>query len=286
MWPWSAGFGFVLMMLCLGHIYSFREKCFFPRHASTRFARNVNMAVRDYSPPNVESIQRLGADAVGTGCLLIAPKHEYNHFLMEQVVLLYEADENGYRGVILERPTAFTVDEMVPGLDSFEENYLFTGGEDGGRTVIMVHPHGEPLRDDSTKKKNNDLAPDQSVKFKTVIGDAKPIGSGLFVGGVEEAKKAVGKGLLPAEDFKFFFNHVRLSQPELNAMLDDGGWRAIRLHDGEAPKCVLTNGNSDLWRILRRRLGEDPVNLSGDDESDDGDNNEAKELIIEMDKNQ
>ena len=28
------------------------------------------------------------------------------------------------------------------------------------------------------------------------------------------------------------------------------------------------------------------MNLSGDDESDDGDNNEAKELIIEMDKNQ
>ena len=117
-------------------------------------------------------MELLSAGAVEAGTLMVAPKHEYNHFLMEQAVLVYEADETGYRGVILEMPTAFTVDEMVPGLDDFDGNYLFTGGEDGGRSVIMVH-HGEELAADGQKKKSSDAA-DAAVKFNTTIITACP----------------------------------------------------------------------------------------------------------------
>jgi hypothetical protein len=238
-------------------------------------------AIRDYSEPELSSMELLSAGAVEAGTLMVAPKHEYNHFLMEQAVLVYEADETGYRGVILEMPTAFTVDEMVPGLDDFDGNYLFTGGEDGGRSVIMVHPHGEELAADGQKKKSSDAA-DAAVKFNTTIANCMPIGGGLFVGGVEEAKAAVAKGLLPAGDFKFFFNHVRWSTQEVPPMLEEGGWRAVKLPDSETPKFVLRNGDHDLWRAMQRELG---VHFEDDGETNwDEEAGEPKEVTINMER--
>ena len=283
-----SGARFLLVFLaCLQPTKGFLPRAF-PR-ASPRLATAPApfpvLAVRDYREPDLDSLIVLGSDSVGTGCLLIAPKHEYNHFLMEQVVLLYESDETGYRGVILERPTAFTVDEMVPGMDDFNVNYLFTGGEDGGRTVIMVHPHGEDVDGEVAE------AEDEQVKYGTTIENSRALGSGLFVGGVEEAKAAVTQGLLPAEDFKFFFNHVRLSPLEVGAMIEGGGWRAVRLPNTETPKLVLRNGDFGLWRTLRKRLGEAVHDYY--DEDEEGAQGEAaadqepekKELTIEMDYN-
>lgn len=49
-------------------------------------------------------------DGVEPGCLLVAPKHEYDHFRMKSVVLLYAFDpEAGATGVILDKATAYTV---------------------------------------------------------------------------------------------------------------------------------------------------------------------------------
>jgi len=168
-------------------------------------------------------------NGVSSGCLLIAPEHEYNHFLMEQVVLMYDEQAGTSRGVILERPTAFTMDEMVPGFDEFDSNLMFTGGEDGGKSVVMIHAEGD-------------------------LEGARPIGSGLFVGGVAAAREAIARGANQATDFKFFFNHVAWTDRDIEGMLDGGGWRAVRVPEESLADIALQNAETGLWNALSRSL--------------------------------
>lgn len=155
-----------------------------------------------------------------------------------QVVLLYEHFEDGGNsyGVILERPTAFNVPEMIPGLDEFADNYLFTGGEDGqDSAVLMLHTQAD-------------------------LPGARAVGGsgGLMVGGVQAARAAVAAGDLPSTAFKFFFGRVTLSPLDLKGMLKDGGWRCVTLADSAAiPSAVLKNQiTAPLWESLRRRLAK------------------------------
>ena len=155
-----------------------------------------------------------------------------------QVVLLYEHTEGGgnSHGVILERPTAFNVPEMIPGLDEFADNYLFTGGEDGQNSaVLMLHAQAD-------------------------LPGARAVGGpgGLMVGGVQAARAAVAAGELPPTAFKFFFGRVTLTPQDLNGMLKGGGWRCVALADSDAlPVAVLKNQiTAPLWETLRRRLAK------------------------------
>jgi hypothetical protein len=154
------------------------------------------------------------------------------------VVLLYEQVEGSTtsHGVLLERPTAFNVPEMIPGLDEFSENYLFTGGEDGqGSAVLMLHAQAD-------------------------LPGARAVGGsgGLMVGGVHAARLAVAEGRLPPTAFKFFFGRVTLTALDLEGMLHGGGWRCVALADpADTPAAVLKNQvTAPLWETLRRRLAK------------------------------
>ena len=76
-----------------------------------------------------------GDDAIiRPGVVLVAPKHEYDHFLMKSAVFVYAIglDENEdmvIRGVIIDHPTAFTISEMSPNvMGSLSENLMFRAG--------------------------------------------------------------------------------------------------------------------------------------------------------------
>ena len=91
----------------------------------------------------------------------------------------------------------------------------------------------------------------------------------------------MAKGLLPAR-LKFFFNHVRWSTQEVPPMLEEGGWRAVKLPDSETPKFVLRNGDHDLWRAMQRELG---VHFEDDGETNwDEEAGEPKEVTINMER--
>ena len=57
---------------------------------------------------------------VRTGCVLVAPVHEYHHYYRKAAIFIHamgEDDDKGgvyvVRGVILDHPTPFTVGEMI-----------------------------------------------------------------------------------------------------------------------------------------------------------------------------
>ena len=77
------------------------------------------------------------------GVVLIAPRHEYHHFLMKAAVFIYAIGINDYgehvtRGVIIDHPTAFTMGEMSAGsvVGVLGNNILFQGGEQGMLSLL------------------------------------------------------------------------------------------------------------------------------------------------------
>mmetsp|Transcript_14607 Transcript_14607/g.27466 ORF Transcript_14607/g.27466 Transcript_14607/m.27466 type:complete len:203 (-) Transcript_14607:62-670(-) len=98
------------------------------------------------------SIRFLGKGEEATihpGVVLVAPTHEYNHFLLRSVVFIYAMGFNQYeefvtRGVIIDHPTAFTIGEMTGGSVSgkLASNVLFQGGDAGNDSVMLLHCHG------------------------------------------------------------------------------------------------------------------------------------------------
>ncbi|GAB5032631.1 duf179-domain-containing protein, partial [Nannochloropsis oceanica] len=100
------------------------------------------------------------------GCLLVAKPWEYNHFTSKSCLFLYKYDpETGSRGVVLERPTAFTLSELAPPFSSsvFSNHTVFLGGEQGGDMAVLLHPYGQ-------------------------IPGARSVGGGLFYGGLKGAE--------------------------------------------------------------------------------------------------
>lgn len=96
-------------------------------------------------------------------------------------------------------------------------------------TVVMLHP------------------------FEQLEG-AKLVGHGLYLGGIAAAKQAVADGSIPAESFKFFFNHLRMTSVDLQNMLGGGGWMALMLPGDEHAAVSLKNSDDEVWRSLSSRV--------------------------------
>lgn len=199
------------------------------------------------SSSSATSIRFLGRGEDATirpGVVLVAPSHEYNHFLLKSAVFIYAMGFNQYeefvtRGVIIDHPTAFTIGEMTGGSVSgkLASNVLFQGGDAGNDTVMLLHCHGDS---------------DSGIQCGEMIGN-----SGIYQGGLLDAMKLVDEGRLNEEGFKFFFNHVEFSEKELEAMLtgvdsDGDAWASM-----EVSSSVLLNNDfqrGDAWSFLRNQM--------------------------------
>jgi len=176
------------------------------------------------------------------GVVLVAPTHEYDHFLMKSAVYIYAIglDENEnmiIRGVVLDHPTAFMIGEMSPNvMGSLADNRLFRGGYDGSDTAMMLHSAG---------------GPDGPIKSDAMIGASE-----IFEGGIVSAMESVDAGLIKAEQCKFFFNFMQFTQMELDNMFagsEDGDeWVSLEV----PPEYVLNSDYSrgGLWYKLRNNI--------------------------------
>jgi len=200
---------------------------------------NIN---RDEVPLDIQK-----SEFMGRGCILLAQPGEFSHFLIKGSVFITEHNDKGSVGVILERPTAFTMGETSPNIGLFEGNTLFMGGGDGGDTAIMLGRF--------------DLG-----------GTCKYIGSGIYLGGtygfeatvkglsyliffnvlgISEARNLIKAGTATPKDFKFFFNNVIWNPGELEKELQEGRWDVVTV----PPKYVLSqDARAGLWNIARRKL--------------------------------
>lgn len=163
----------------------------------------------------------------GPGCVLLAQATDSSHFFVRASVFIFQhSEEKGSRGVILERPTAFTMGESSPGIGVFEGNTLYMGGDDGSDTAVMLG------------------------KFE-LAGACKYVGAGIYIGGVKAATDLVKEGGAVPKDFKFFFNTAEWGPGVLEKEIQSGRWDVVQV----PPEDILCQDNGmSLWNKARNKL--------------------------------
>ena len=171
--------------------------------------------VQQHSKPllmNNNDVEIKAIPFCGAGAVLIAHPLENSHYMKGATIFIYDCTDNKASGVILDKSTAFVMGEMAPGIEPFESNPLFTGGEDGDDTAIMLHSY--------------DLG-----------GYSRPAGnSGIYVGGMKEAKTLVknnnngddGSSPHPL-DFKFLFKSSIWEITDLENEINSNRFKCVSL---------------------------------------------------------
>ena len=196
-----------------------------------------------------------GQDAiVRPGCVLLAPKHEFHHFYRQSAIFIYGMGEapdhsNDYliRGLIIDHPTPFTLEEMMDhnpriAQNPLGQNFLFRGGDKGQEGVILLH-------------NQHAIFADNAEEYQ--IGQ-----SGIYQGGWQGAMEMLESPPDAQandgshEQFKAFFNYCEFTEKELEDLLDseeDGdAWVSLEV----PPEFVLDQDwdRGDAWRRLRNTV--------------------------------
>lgn len=199
-----------------------------PSLKSSRRDRSILRNVAEhlsYSSNDIPTFVR-PAKFTGSGCVLVAQPGEFDHFLHKSVILIYNhSPQHGSVGVILDRPSPFTVDGAIPGFPEFRSNRLFLGGNDGSDTATIIHRHD--------------------------IDMSRYLGYGLFLGGLKQAAELVATRQLLASDFKFIFNNVEWGKDRLEKEIAEKRWDVCQL-----PVDWITSQSTEgrLWEQCREEL--------------------------------
>ena len=167
---------------------------------------------------------------IGSGTVLVASPYEFSSIFKESCVLIYDCTTERASGVLIQSPTAFVMGEMTPGdIKPFDANPLFTGGDGGDDTAIMIGKY--------------DLG-----------GYSKPVGnSGLYVGGLREAKAYVNdktRNIHPL-DFKFFYKSCEWTIRQLDNELSNGLWKCVTLPTEDI---LVQNSEYSVYNKVRNGL--------------------------------
>ena len=236
----------------------------------SQFALQQHQASQDEETSSGYRFLGRGKDAiVRLGCVLVSPAEEFHHFLRESAVFIYSMgydvnDVYVIRGVIIDHPTPFTMDEMIAqnelpptslnddidnisddadeSVSSFSvlRNPIFRGGDLGdGASVAMFHS-------DTELANSCDLP---------MIGT-----SGIYQGGLESALQSSSSpstSNLDPNRCKFFFHYMEFTEMELENLLNDpqgdgDSWSSI-----EVPTDVILESDYDrgeAWARLRNKI--------------------------------
>lgn len=81
-------------------------------------------------------------------------------------------------------------------------------------------------------------------------GGAKYIGSGIYLGGLKQARELVESRQAHPRDFKFVFNYTVWPKGALEAEIAQGKWDVIQC----PPDMLIKQEGDSLWSRCRRKL--------------------------------
>lgn len=168
------------------------------------------------------------------GTLLIAPPMMHDPNFRRTVVLLCEHGPEGSFGLVLNRPLAISLHEVMNGV-SQKETSVAMGGPVQPDTLHFIHSHGE------------------------IIPKTIPLLDGVFWGGDFELLKAlVETGQTSPRDLRFFLGYAGWAAGQLQEEIDAGGWILARADAAS----IFSTDPTHLWRTALRRLGGEYALLS------------------------
>lgn len=167
------------------------------------------------------------------GVLLIAEPPMADPNFRRTVILLCEHTLEGSFGLVLNRPTEFSLSQAAAEALPFDAD-LWMGGPVQPETLHYLHPYGD-------------------------LDGALPVHDGVYWGGdFEEVRSGVAAGWLDATRFRFFVGYSGWGAGQLDAEVDDGAWIVL---DGAA-EMVFADSDDALWRQVLRQLGGEYAILS------------------------
>ena len=165
------------------------------------------------------------------GMLLVATPALLDPNFADTVVLLLDVDEQGALGVVLNRPSAVQVDEVLDGWGDVvtEPEVLFQGGPVGPQGALAVAALTRP--------------DDVPVGFRVVDGV-------LGLVDLDTPVELLRGGL---RRLRIFAGYAGWGADQLRAEIEEGSWYVVPAEPGD----VFRPDSADLWRdVLRRQPGE------------------------------
>ncbi|CAD7701139.1 unnamed protein product [Ostreobium quekettii] len=162
-------------------------------------------------------------------------------YFSQAVIFIFTHSESGSAGLILNRPTEFTLgkvagaEEMCP---EFAESQLRLGGDVGKSTLNILHSYGE-------------------------LEGAIEIVNGIYLGGFEAARRAVREGNAQGKDFTWFMHHAGWGPGQLENECSSGVWFTAAA--GRDLILQPRDGNdapADMWHEVLQLMGGEYSELS------------------------
>eukprot|EP01031_Cornospumella_fuschlensis_P027759 gene27759-33527_t len=168
----------LVVLMCFNAAFGLKSMLTCYRRHSRLFGSNIFLNKDTFVPDQITSVP-----FTGKGCVLLSQPNEYDHWLSKAAILIYEHNDQGSKGLILDKPSPMTMGSSSPSIGVFESNTLFMGGKSGSDTAVMIHA--------------------KNLGFKS-----RPLGYGMYIGGLKAATDMVERFEAHPRDFKFIFNNV------------------------------------------------------------------------------
>lgn len=166
---------------------------------------------------------------VQPGTLLVAHPMLADANFRRSVVLICEHGPDGSFGLILNKPLALELSEVVDDLDS--KLAVSLGGPVDPNTLHYVHRHGDLLL------------------------NSVPVTEDIYWGGDFDITKAlITSDESYADAVRFFLGYSGWEAGQLEAEIEEGGWILTTVED---PALVFPADAEQLWRTVLRRMGGD-----------------------------
>jgi putative transcriptional regulator len=162
------------------------------------------------------------------GTILIAqPSSDPEIIFNRSVILLADHNHDGSVGFILNKPLKYTVEDLVPSIES--DFKIYNGGPVEQDNLYFIHN-----------------VPDQ-------IENSIEISDGIFWGGnFETAKNLINNKTITSDNIRFFLGYSGWVANQLESELILKSWI---LTENSQKKNVIGKNHSDLWKEKMMELG-------------------------------
>lgn len=165
------------------------------------------------------------------GSLLVAKPTVEDFCFKRSVTVLVDHDEEGSMGVMVNKPTRFTLNEIMPDLECNAQIPLYLGGPVGTNQLFFVHTLG-----------------------KEAIPDSEQLAPGLFFGGNFDLMKLfLANGHDINEKVKFMVGYSGWTSGQLDNEVNRHDWAVLK---GDIAQLVMSDDNETIWHKAVARFGD------------------------------
>lgn len=166
------------------------------------------------------------------GDLLISEPLLDEPFFKRSVVLLLEEDEdNGHIGLILNKKTSVTLQELFPEWEAAKGIPIYCGGLVESDRLFMLHNHPE------------------------LFADSLQIAPGIYVGAkIDDIMDYINNYPEKAEGIRFFLGYSGWSKDQLASEILGNTWA---LRDVPSSNNLLSGYGNEYWRRVVESMGAD-----------------------------